>query len=122
MQSLEAETKFPECAQVWEWLKAVSYSEVPVLAILDLGIVRARAVSEAGECTVTITPTYSGCPAMDVIGMNIRMAVEGRGFIRVPPAGTWIRRGGKEGVHSEHIGYILAEMQYMQRAYPGMEW
>ena len=38
------------------------------------------------------------------------------------PTGTWMHRGGKEGIHSEHLGYILAEMQYLQRAYPGMEW
>ncbi|WP_205513501.1 1,2-phenylacetyl-CoA epoxidase subunit PaaC [Longitalea arenae] len=35
---------------------------------------------------------------------------------------TWMQHGGKEGVHSEHLGYILAEMQYMQRVYPGCEW
>lgn len=38
------------------------------------------------------------------------------------PTATWMHRGGKEGIHSEHLGYILAEMQYLQRAYPGMEW
>ena len=38
------------------------------------------------------------------------------------PTGTWMQSGGKTGTHSEHLGYILAEMQYMQRAYPGMEW
>ncbi|MBS1615226.1 MAG: phenylacetate-CoA oxygenase subunit PaaC [Bacteroidetes bacterium] len=38
------------------------------------------------------------------------------------PAETWMHRGGKECIHSEHLGYILAEMQFMQRAYPGMEW
>lgn len=38
------------------------------------------------------------------------------------PTGTWMQQGGKEGLHSEHLGYILAEMQYMQRTYPGMEW
>lgn len=38
------------------------------------------------------------------------------------PAGTWMQHGGKEGTHSEHLGYILAELQFMQRAYPGMEW
>ena len=38
------------------------------------------------------------------------------------PAGKWMQQGGKTGVHSEHLGYILAEMQYIQRAYPGMEW
>ncbi len=38
------------------------------------------------------------------------------------PEGNWSQSGGKEGRHSEHIGHILSELQYMQRAYPGMEW
>ncbi len=38
------------------------------------------------------------------------------------PANTWMQQGGKAGIHSEHLGYMLAEMQFMQRAYPGMEW
>ncbi|MBO9199599.1 MULTISPECIES: 1,2-phenylacetyl-CoA epoxidase subunit PaaC [Niastella] len=37
-------------------------------------------------------------------------------------AGVWMQTGGKEGVHSEQLGFILAELQYMQRAYPGAEW
>lgn len=39
-----------------------------------------------------------------------------------PDEKAWMQSGGKNGVHSEHLGYLLAEMQYMQRAYPGMEW
>lgn len=38
------------------------------------------------------------------------------------PTGTWMQQGGREGKHTEHLGYILAEMQYMQRTYPDMEW
>lgn len=38
------------------------------------------------------------------------------------PTGTWMQKGGKNGIHSEHLGFILAEMQHMQRAYPGMDW
>lgn len=38
------------------------------------------------------------------------------------PDVKYFQKGGKEGVHTEHMGYILAEMQYMQRAYPNMEW
>jgi ring-1,2-phenylacetyl-CoA epoxidase subunit PaaC len=38
------------------------------------------------------------------------------------PTDTWMHEGGKEGRHSEHLGYILTELQFMQRAYPGMEW
>lgn len=38
------------------------------------------------------------------------------------PSPTWYQRGGKTGEHSEHLGFILAEMQFLQRAYPGSEW
>jgi len=38
------------------------------------------------------------------------------------PAAEWIQTGGKEGRHTENLGYILAEMQFLQRAYPGCEW
>ena len=38
------------------------------------------------------------------------------------PADGWMAEGGKQGLHTEHLGYLLAEMQFMQRAYPGAEW
>jgi ring-1,2-phenylacetyl-CoA epoxidase subunit PaaC len=38
------------------------------------------------------------------------------------PSGTWIQQGGKQGRHTEHMGYILTEMQFLQRAYPGAKW
>ena len=41
--------------------------------------------------------------------------------LRVPDD-TWSIRGGRDGVHTEHLGYLLAEMQFMQRAYPGQRW
>lgn len=40
----------------------------------------------------------------------------------IKPSGAWMQSGGKDGKHSEHLGYILAEMQFLQRAYPGLEW
>jgi len=39
-----------------------------------------------------------------------------------PSQNAWAQTGGKEGVHTEHLGYILAELQFMQRAYPNSEW
>ena len=39
-----------------------------------------------------------------------------------PPADAWMQSGGKQGRHSEHLGYLLAEMQFLQRAYPGARW
>jgi ring-1,2-phenylacetyl-CoA epoxidase subunit PaaC len=38
------------------------------------------------------------------------------------PAGTYMRKGGKQGAHTEHLGYLLAEMQFLQRAYPNAQW
>jgi len=92
--------------QIWEWLADVTDPEVPALSILDLGIVRDVAISGPGEqpvVTVHITPTYSGCPAMDVIAMGIRMALASRGVSKVvieprlSPAWTtdWMSEDGK---------------------------
>ena len=38
------------------------------------------------------------------------------------PTNSWMQEGGKQGNHTEHLGYILTELQFMQRAYPGMQW
>lgn len=43
------------------------------------------------------------------------------GTLKVP-SGTWMQKGGKHGRHTEHLGYILAEMQFLQRAYPNAQW
>ena len=93
--------------QVYEWLSAVTDPEVPALTILDLGIVRGVNISGEGEETavkITITPTYSGCPAMDVIAIGIRMAMTGHGIKhltiepQLSPAWTtdWMTESGKE--------------------------
>lgn len=42
--------------------------------------------------------------------------------LTMPPKEGWMHTGGKSGRHTEHLGFILAEMQYLQRAYPGAEW
>lgn len=42
--------------------------------------------------------------------------------LQVPAMDAWMQKGGKQGVHSEHLGYLLAEMQFLQRAYPGARW
>ena len=72
--------------EVMGWLSAVTDPEVPVLSILDLGIVRNVEITEKiGQpvVKVTITPTYSGCPAMDVIAIGIRMAILSHGVKNV---------------------------------------
>lgn len=57
--------------------------EIPVLTIADLGILREVAVDEHGAVTVTITPTYSGCPALGVIEEDIRTTLADAGYDRV---------------------------------------
>lgn len=90
--------------RVLQWLSEVTDPEVPVLTILDLGIVRDVIVEDAGKkVTVVITPTYSGCPAMDVIAIGVRMALLSRGIKEVvvaqqlSPAWTtdWMSEDGK---------------------------
>jgi ring-1,2-phenylacetyl-CoA epoxidase subunit PaaD len=93
--------------QVYAWLADVKDPEVPVLSILDLGIVRDVVVEAADNqisVTVKITPTYSGCPAMDVIAIGIRMALVGHGIKHIiiepqlSPAWTtdWMTEEGKK--------------------------
>jgi len=77
--------------------------EIPALSIIDLGIVRDIQLSN-DVIEIFITPTYSGCPAMDVISMNIRMALVENGFKKIKitqqlsPAWTtdWMTENGKE--------------------------
>jgi len=59
---------------------AVLDPEVPVLTIADLGVLRDVTVDAAGRVVVTVTPTYSGCPAMDVIRRDVEEAVHAAGF------------------------------------------
>ena len=67
-------------AAVWAALESVADPEIPVLSIVDLGIVR-RVVARAGEpVRVALTPTYSGCPATEVIRTQVRAALAAHGF------------------------------------------
>lgn len=49
-------------------------------------------------------------------------AVLAEATLVIPEGNVWMQEGGKNGIHSEHLGYILAEMQYLQRQYPGQQW
>jgi ring-1,2-phenylacetyl-CoA epoxidase subunit PaaD len=64
-----------DCVDIWAALDAVTDPEIPVLSIWDLGVL--HDVQRQGDTVVvTITPTYSGCPAMDEIARNIRELIE----------------------------------------------
>lgn len=69
-----------EVAAVRATVAVVADPEIPVLTIEDLGILRDVAVDADGHVEVTITPTYSGCPAMDTIRADVVQALAGRGY------------------------------------------
>lgn len=90
-------------AQVWLWLEEVADPEIPVLSVVDLGIVRdVRAGDDGVE--VDVAPTYSGCPATEVIERSIVEHLERRGLqsVRIrrrlsPPWTTdWISAAGRK--------------------------
>jgi ring-1,2-phenylacetyl-CoA epoxidase subunit PaaD len=97
--------------QVWAWLGDVADPEIPVISVVDLGIVRDVAV-DGEECVVTITPTYSGCPAMQVIAESVTEALHAHGVRKVrlvnqlSPAWTtdWMSAAGKAALK----GYGIA--------------
>ena len=65
---------------VWNLLEQVSDPEIPVLTVIDLGIVRDVKLHDDGLTEVVITPTYSGCPAMNMIEVNIRSVLQENGI------------------------------------------
>jgi ring-1,2-phenylacetyl-CoA epoxidase subunit PaaD len=88
--------------QVWQALETVADPEIPVLTIVDLGVARDVSMDESGV-VVSITPTYTGCPAMDTIEADILAALNARGFKRarvvtvLSPAWTtdWMSADGR---------------------------
>lgn len=90
---------------VWNWLHTIPDPEIPVLSITDLGIVRDVSWNaDKNELTIAITPTYSGCPATEVIAEEIRRCVAQHGIDKLqlvtrlsPPWTTdWINEAAKQ--------------------------
>jgi ring-1,2-phenylacetyl-CoA epoxidase subunit PaaD len=69
--------------EIFAILDGVMDPEVPVLSVRELGIVREAQIAADGVVTVTVTPTYSGCPAIRVIEQDITSALEAAGFPEV---------------------------------------
>lgn len=101
---MTAQTRnFPNNDQIWAWLAAVPDPEIPVVSVVDLGIVR-KISWENDVLNVDITPTYSGCPATSVIALDIETALIKKGLENIKirsvlsPAWTtaWISEGGRQ--------------------------
>jgi len=69
-----------QVARAWKAAEAVVDPEIPVLSIADLGVLRDIDIVD-GHIEATITPTYSGCPAMNLIALNLELALEEAGFL-----------------------------------------
>ena len=97
------EAKGTTTARAWEIAATVCDPEIPVVTIADLGILRDVQVGQYGQIRVTITPTYSGCPAMDAIRDDLKAAFTKEGYedvqvdLVLAPAWTtdWITPEGK---------------------------
>jgi ring-1,2-phenylacetyl-CoA epoxidase subunit PaaD len=101
-------------AQIWRWLDDVPDPEIPAISVVDLGIVRDVAWingTGTGVLKVTVTPTYSGCPATRVIERDIERALYEHGIERValetrlaPPWTTdWLSQAGREKLRAYGI-------------------
>ena len=93
----------------------MSDPEIPVLTVLDLGVIR-EAIEEDGVVKIKLTPTYSGCPAMDVIGDDLRKAFSALGkkvevdLVLSPAWSTdWISEEGLKKMEAYGIARPLSE-------------
>lgn len=106
----------PSTDDVWRWLEDVPDPEIPVVSVVDLGIVRDVA-REGEELIVTVTPTYSGCPATAVIALDIEEALRRKGVQNVrlktqlSPAWTtdWITDEAREKLREYGIAPPVGE-------------
>ena len=100
----------PSTTAVWDWLSHVPDPEIPVISVTDLGIVRDVAWDDE-TLVVTVTPTYSGCPATAIINLDIETALRARGLSNVrlkrqiSPAWTtdWISPQGRDKLRAYGI-------------------
>lgn len=101
----------PDVAAVREVVAAVPDPELPMITIADLGVLRDVSVDEDGHIEVVITPTYSGCPAMDAIRSDIEQRLASNGWhdatvtLSLSPAWTtdWITTAGRVALENAGI-------------------
>ncbi|KRS16822.1 1,2-phenylacetyl-CoA monooxygenase, subunit D [Roseovarius indicus] len=100
----------PSTEQVWTWLNEIPDPEIPAISLTDLGIIRDVAWHD-DTLTVTVTPTYSGCPATSLINMEIETALRSHGIDKLDlkrqlsPAWTtdWMTEEGRQKLEAYGI-------------------
>lgn len=100
----------PELKDVWQWLETVPDPEIPVISLVDLGIIRELRYEDE-TLVVVVTPTYSGCPATAVINQDIEAKLRENGIENLrlerqlsPPWTTdWMSEKGRENLRNYGI-------------------
>jgi ring-1,2-phenylacetyl-CoA epoxidase subunit PaaD len=99
------ESQSIEIQKVYALLEQVFDPEIPVLSVVDLGVIRSVELGSNRVLTITITPTYSGCPAMDTIEKDIKTLLTANGYnttvkTSIVPAWTtdWMSEKGKHNL------------------------
>lgn len=108
--TLMSSSAAPSLDQIWGWLAEVPDPEIPVISLTDLGIIR-DVVWEGETLVVTVTPTYSGCPATSIINLDIETALRRNGIKNLrlerqlsPPWTTdWLSEEGREKLRAYGI-------------------
>jgi ring-1,2-phenylacetyl-CoA epoxidase subunit PaaD len=113
-------------ARAWEVLASVPDPELPILSVVDLGIIRNLTIATDGTLRVGVSPTYSGCPATEFIRSNVIAALRAAGFERVtvaeelsPPwSSDWITVIGRQKLRACGIAppvQTIASLQQLVR-------
>ncbi|MBR9920269.1 MAG: phenylacetate-CoA oxygenase subunit PaaJ [Bacteroidetes bacterium] len=121
-------TKTVEKSKIWDILESVSDPEIPVLSVVDLGIIR-DVQEEDGLTEIVITPTYSGCPAMNMIEVNIKAALQEAGIDPVKvttvlsPAWTtsWMSEAGKRKLKEYGIAPPVEDSTDKNQLFPSQK-
>ena len=100
----------PSIDTVWGWLDAIPDPEIPVISLVDLGIIRG-VTWEDDKLIVNVTPTYSGCPATSIINLDIETALRSKGIENLelkrqlsPPWTTdWLSQKGRDALEEYGI-------------------
>src|SRR5699024_369703 len=112
-------TQRPDIDEVWSWLDQDPYPEIPMISLVELGLIRTRDYEEGGTLVVAVTPTYSGCPATQVINDDIEAALRANGVQQLrlkrrlsPPWTTdWLTERGRERLREYGIAPPVEQAQ-----------
>ena len=113
----------PSIEQIWAWLGEVPDPEIPAVSVVDLGIVRDVRWEDGDGLVVTVTPTYSGCPATGFISLAIEQTLREKGLADVrlerriaPPWTTdWISESGRDKLHAYGIAPPVGKAARLER-------